>query len=99
MSLDDLYNICEGKYKENVIYSRLIYDYEMLQKHYKIMDLGNPLVDEKEKKHIESITLLPAEKIKVAEFLKMYNEDGLGHTLKNVDFWVRSTFTTLSSFK
>ena len=66
---------------------------------YKIMDLGNPLVDETEKKHIESITLLPAEKIKVAEFLKMYNEDGLGHTLKNVDFWVRSTFTTLSSFK
>ena len=99
LSLESLYNICEGKYKENVIYSRLIYDYEMLQKHYKIMDLGNPLVDETEKKHIENITLLPAEKIKVAEFLKMYNEDGLGHTLKNVDYWIRNTFATLNSFK
>jgi len=29
----------------------------------------------------------------------MYNEDGLGHTLKNVDYWIRSIFTTLSSFK
>ena len=99
MSLDDLHNICEGKYKEHIIYSRVIYDYETLQKHYKIMDLSNPLVDETEKKYIESVTLLPSEKIKVAEFLKMYNEDGLGHTLKNVDFWIRSTFTTLSSFK
>ena len=63
------------------------------------MDLSNPLVDKTEKGYIENITTLPSEKIKVAEFLKMYNEDGLGHTLKNVDYWIRSTFTTLSSFK
>ena len=42
LSLESLYNICEGKYKENVIYSRLIFEYETLQKHYKIMDLSNP---------------------------------------------------------
>jgi DNA polymerase-1 len=99
ISLDDLYNICENKYKDNVIYSKFIFEYETLQKHYKLMDLSNPLVDDVEKKYIENITLLPSEKIKVTEFLKMYNEDKLGHTLKNVEFWIRSTFTTLSSFK
>ena len=36
---------------------------------------------------------------KIIEFLNMYNEDGLGHTLKNVDYWIRNTFTTLNSFK
>jgi hypothetical protein len=41
----------------------------------------------------------PVEKIKVAEFLKMYNEDGIGNVLKNVEYWIRNTFTTLSSFK
>ena len=99
MSLDDLRNICEGKYKENVIYSRLIFEYEVLQKHYKIMDLGNPLVDENEKAFIENVTNETPSKLNVSDFLKIYHEDGLGHTLKNVDYWLRDTFRTLSSFK
>ena len=99
MSLEDLRNICEGKYKENVIYSRVIFDYETLQKHHKIMDLSNPLVDENEKAFIENITTEAPSKLTVSDFLKMYHEDGLGHTLKNVDYWLRDTFRTLSSFK
>ena len=99
MSLNDLRNICEGKYKENVIYSRLIFEYEVLQNHYKIMDLGNPLVDENEKAFIENVTNETPSKLNVSDFLKMYHEDGLGHTLKNVDYWLRDTFRTLSSFK
>lgn len=99
LSLESLYNICEGKYKENVIYSRLIFEYETLQKHYKIMDLSNPLVDESEKQIIEDVIESEIENTKIIEFLNMYNEDGLGHTLKNVDYWIRNTFTTLNSFK
>ena len=99
LSLESLYNICEGKYKENVIYSRLIFEYETLQKHYKIMDLSNPLVDESEKQIIEDVIESKIENTKIIEFLNMYNEDGLGHTLKNVDYWIRNTFTTLNSFK
>ena len=99
MSLEDLHNICEGKYKENVIYSRVIFDYETLQKHYKIMDLSNPLVDDNEKASIEQVTNETPNKLNVADFLKMYHEDGLGHTLKNADYWLRDTFRTLSSFK
>ena len=99
LSLESLYNICEGKYKENVIYSRLIFEYETLQKHYKIMDLGNPLVDESEKQIIEDVIESEIENTKIIEFLNMYNEDGLGHTLKNVDYWIRNTFATLNSFK
>ena len=99
MSLEDLHNICEGKYKENVIYSRVIFDYETLQKHYKIMDLSNSLVDDNEKMSIEQETSKTPNKLNVADFLKMYHEDGLGHTLKNADYWLRDTFRTLSSFK
>jgi len=99
ISLEDLHGICESKYKDNVIYSKFIFEYETLQKHYKLMDLSNPLVDTEEKQYIESLTLIPTEKIKVAEFLKMYNEDGLKHVLTNADYWIRNTFTTLSSFK
>jgi 5'-3' exonuclease len=99
MSLGDLHNICEGKYKENIIYSRVIFDYEMLQRNYKIMDLGSPLVDENEKLLIQQLTEETTNKLNASDFLKMYHEDGLGHTLKNIDFWIRDTFRTLSSFK
>jgi len=99
MSLEDLHNICEGKYKENIIYSRVIFDYEMLQRNFKIMDLGSPLVDEDEKMLIQQLTEETVTKLNASDFLKMYHEDGLGHTLKNVDFWIRDTFRTLSSFK
>ena len=37
----------EAKYKENVIYSRVIFNSESIEKNHKLMDLGNPLVDEK----------------------------------------------------
>lgn len=99
MSLEDLRNICELKYKENIIYSRLIFEYETLQNHYKIMDLSNPLVDDNEKLLIEQATKETVNKLNVSDFFKMYHEDGLGHILKNVDFWLRDTFRTLSSFK
>ena len=99
MSLEDLRNICELKYKENIIYSRLIFEYSTLQNHYKIMDLSNPLVDDNEKLLIEQVTQEIVSKLNVSDFSKMYHEDGLGHILKNVDFWLRDTFRTLSSFK
>ncbi len=56
-------------------------------------------MDQNEKLYFETIVEQPAEKLKVAEFLKMYNEDGLGHILKNADYWIRDTFKVLNSFK
>jgi 5'-3' exonuclease len=99
MSLEDLHDICESKYKEHIIYSKFIFEYKTLQNHYKIMDLSNPLVDENEKALIEQATKETVNKLNAADFLKMYHEDGLGHTLPNANFWLRDTFNVLSSFK
>jgi hypothetical protein len=32
-------------------------------------------------------------------FLRLYHDDGLGHLIKNVDFWIKDTFEVLNSFK
>ena len=99
LSLDDLHDICEKKYKENVMYSRFIFGYEDIKNHYKLMDLSNPLLDDKEKTFIIELTNTSVNKLKISDFTRMYHEDGLGHILKNVDYWIRNTFSTLSSFK
>ena len=51
------FSISEAKYKENVIYSRVVFNSESIEKNHKLMDLGNPLVDENEK----AIITLPAD--------------------------------------
>ena len=99
VTLENIFEISANKYKENIIYSKIILNEDKLRNNYKIMNLSSPLMDENEKLYVETIVEQPIEKLKVAEFLKMYNEDGLGHILKNADYWIRDTFTTLSSFK
>lgn len=99
MTLEEVFEISESKYKDNIIYSRVVFNNESIRNNYLIMDLGNPLVDEGEKKHIESIVEQPIERTKTAEFIKLYNEDGLQHTIKNVEYWIRDTFKVLNSFK
>ena len=49
ISLDDVYNICESKFKEHVIYARIIQGIDDLEKNYRIMDLSNPMLDENDK--------------------------------------------------
>jgi DNA polymerase-1 len=98
MTLDDIFDISEAKYKENVLYSKVVFDNEHLRKNYLIMDLSNPLVDDSEKKHIENIIEQPIEKTKSADFLRLYHEDGLNHVLSNAEYWIRDTFKVLNSF-
>jgi DNA polymerase-1 len=98
MTLDDIFDISEAKYKENVLYSKVVFDNEHLRKNYLIMDLSNPLVDDGEKKHIENIIKQPIEKTKSADFLRLYHEDGLNHVLSNAEYWIRDTFKVLNSF-
>jgi 5'-3' exonuclease len=99
MTLEDILDVSASKHKDNIIYSRVVFEEQKIRNNYKIMDLGNPLMDADEKLYVETIVEQPVEKIKVAEFLKMYNEDGIGNVLKNVEYWIRNTFTILSSFK
>ena len=99
LSLDDIYNICESKFKENVIYARVIQNISDLEKNYKIMDLSNPMLDENDKKYLDQtinsqdINYLPE------HFISMYNEDQLGGIIRNLEFWVKDVFAKLKPKK
>jgi DNA polymerase-1 len=99
INLEDIFEICEAKYDKHVIYSRIIFDFDKLKNNQKIMNLGNPMLDDREKEHILNLVKKSPYKLDIVSFVKMYHEDGLGHTLPNANFWLRDTFRTLSSFK
>ena len=95
MSLDDIYNICESKFKENVIYARVIQHIEELEKNFKIMDLSNPMLDENDKKYLTHVVKTNDYHYLPDQFVAFYNEDKLGGMIRNVNFWVKEIFESL----
>ena len=95
LSLDDIYNICESKFKENVIYARVIQHIDELEKNFKIMDLSNPMLDENDKKYLTQVVKTNDYHYLPDQFVAFYNEDKLGGMIRNVNFWVKEIFESL----
>jgi 5'-3' exonuclease len=99
LSLDDIFSIAEEKYKEHVIYSRIAFERDRLEQNYKIMNLKNPLLDSNDKEFLRIFAEEENLALNSEAFLRLYHDDGLGHFIKNVDFWIKDTFKVLNSFK
>lgn len=96
LSLDDIYDICESKFKEHVVYARIIQEIDSLEKNYKIMDLSNPMIDENDKKYINQFVKSKELNYIPDQFIAMYNEDKLGGIIRNIEFWIKDVFEKLS---
>jgi DNA polymerase-1 len=99
LTLENIFKIAESKYKQHDVYSRIVLERNRLEQNYKIMDLSNPLLDDKDKTNIQNAIESPTPEFHPEEFLELYNEDGLGHIIRNVDFWLKNCFTNLASYK
>jgi len=97
-TLDDIFNIAKDNYEKHDVYCRIIMDYEKLKDSKKVMDLGNPILDLKEKDIILNYVKEPAFKFNIPTFITLYNEDGLGNILKNVEFWLRDNWTIIDRY-
>jgi 5'-3' exonuclease len=98
-TLQDIYDISASKYKKHIVYARIIDEIERLENNYTIMDLSNPLMGEIEKVYIDELVLEPLPVLNVGGFMKLYNEDGLGHLIKNPEYVIKDTYKILNSFK
>ena len=97
LTLDDIYNICESKFKENVIYARIIQNIDALERNYKIMDLSNPMLDENDKNYLYNIVESKELNFLPEQFIAMYNEDKLGGMIRNLEFWIKDVFSELNN--
>jgi DNA polymerase-1 len=98
LTLDDIIDIAAEKYKEHIIYSRVVLADKDLRKNFKIMDLANPMMDDLEKEYVEGFIDTSPPVLSPLPFLKFYQEDGLKHLIKNPEFWINNIFKTLNSF-
>ena len=95
MTLEDIFTICENKYKDHVVYSRVIQNRSDLEKNYKIMDLDNPMIDKNDENYLDNIVNSPIPSYLPEQFVSFYNQDKLGGMIRNVEFWVKEIFERL----
>ena len=95
LTLKDIFDISESKFKDHVVYSRIIHGYDDLEKNYKIMDLSNPMISENEKNYLSKCVESKELNYFPSQFVAMYNQDKLGGMIRNVEFWVRDIFEKL----
>jgi DNA polymerase-1 len=92
LSFDDLLDIAEAKLKEHVVYARILHDIEGLENKYRIMDLSNPMMSDKDKEYVDDFVKNYQLEFHPEEFVQMCEEDQLGNLIRNTDFWVRDIF-------
>jgi DNA polymerase-1 len=92
ISFDDLLDIAEAKLKEHIVYARVLHDIEGLENKYKVMDLSNPMMSDKDKEYVDDFVKNTQLEFHPEEFVQMCEEDQIGNLIRNTDYWVRDIF-------
>jgi len=99
LTFDDIFKICENKFKDHVVYARIIQSVEDLEKNYKVMDLSNPMLGTNDKEYLDRIVESKDLNYIPDQFIALYNEDKLGGMIRNLDFWLDDVFEKLVTNK
>ena len=95
LTFDDILSICEKKYKDHVVYARIIQEVENLEKNYKVMDLSDPMIGDNDKKWLDEFVVSEELNYIPEQFKALYNEDKLGGMIRNLDYWLKENFEKL----
>jgi 5'-3' exonuclease len=98
VTFDELIEISSQKHKEHIVYSRVVFDEKRLAVNYRIMNLGNPIMDDIEKEYLNEVVLEDFPSLDIDKFIKFYNEDGLGKLITNPEYTIKDTYKVLNSF-
>jgi len=95
LTFDDIFTICEQKFKDHVVYARVIQSIEDLEKNYKVMNLSNPMIGENDKKYLDEVVKSKELTYIPEQFIALYNEDKLGGMIRNLEYWLSENFEKL----
>lgn len=84
---------------KNSLYSKIHIYSPTLKINEKLMDLHNPLIGDNHIQEIQEAIAAPKQTMEIKEFLQMYNDDGLGNSIGNVNAWLYDCFNYLKYYK
>lgn len=98
LSIEDIFRICEERLGQHVIYARILKNDEIFRNSYRVMDLGNPLINDDQIRQIDESLESDINKYDPEKFIKYYNDDQLQNLIRGVEFWLKDYFEPLSKF-
>jgi 5'-3' exonuclease len=99
LTLEDIFEISTRKFKDHIVYSRIIQDEERIRTSYKVMDLNSPMIDDKEKLYLDELIEEDFPELNSEMFIQFYNTDQLGGMIRNLDTWLKDNFLQFKSYK
>jgi hypothetical protein len=99
LSLQDIFDISARKFKEHVVYSRIVQEQDRIETNYKVMDLSVPMIDDQGKKHINNLIIEDFPDFNPEMFIQFYNEDKLGGMIRNLETWLKDIFSQFKGYK
>jgi 5'-3' exonuclease len=99
LTLQDIFDISARKFKEHVVYSRIVQEQDRIETNYKVMDLSVPMIDDKGKKHIDNLIIEDFPDFNPEMFIQFYNEDKLGGMIRNLETWLKDIFSQFKGYK
>ena len=99
LTLDNIFDISARKYKEHIVYSRIVQDKNRLRNSYKIMDLSIPMIDDREKQFLDDLIHQDLPDLNSELFMQLYNEDKLGGMIRNTENWLQDSFGHFKGYK
>lgn len=99
LTLEEIFEISALKFKDHIVYSRVVHDQKRLETNFKIMNLSIPMVGDYETKYVENLIKSDLPELNPTPFLVMYEEDKLGGIIRNVDYWLKDNFLHFKGYK
>lgn len=97
MSLDYVYKICEERMEDKKIFPKIITEWDRVETNFKLMDLHETDLDEKEQQHVYDLLKSEIPALQTGAFLHLLDEDKIEGITKNTEGWLEN-FRKLTVF-
>jgi 5'-3' exonuclease len=87
-TLNDIYTLCESKLEEKKVFAKIIHEWDLIETNYKIMNLHETVLDDREKSHILSVLKSPVPDLQTGAFLHLLDQDKIEGITKNTEGWL-----------
>lgn len=90
-SLQDVWDHCETQMEEKKpkkIFAKIIHNWDRVLTNYKLMNLHDSVLDDKEKNHILEVLKSPIPDLQTGAFLHLLDQDKIEGVTKNTEGWL-----------
>ena len=88
--INDIYTVAEQRLEEKKIFPKIIVSWDKVLTNFKLMDLHNTQLSEKEIEFVEGILKQPIPDLQTGAFLRMLDKDKIEGITKNTEGWLEN---------